>query len=114
MQLINPSHDREIGCTNGLEQIIDAAPLRSWAKRTGQKIVDQRQLANLGVQRFHIDRFFNDAASFGSENPGSPFEKLAPPLRVLIGMNVKLLRQIRQRLFALTGASATFALNAGL
>ncbi len=53
------------------------------------------------MQRFYVDRFFNGAARFRTEYPGSPFQKLAAPLRDLVGMNIKQLRQIGQRLFTL-------------
>ncbi len=48
-----------------------------------------------------------------AENASRPFEKLAFPLRDLIGMNIEPPSQFGQRLLALRAASATFALKAG-
>src|ERR1019366_2752314 len=75
-----------------------------WAERAGQKIVHQRQLANLGVQRLHIDRRLRRCCAFRAENASGSFQQLGPPGRDLVRMNVKLLRQLRQRLLALHGS----------
>jgi hypothetical protein len=51
------------------------------------------------MQRLHIDgrrsRF-----RLRTEHPGSPLQELSLPGRDLVGMNVKLLRQLSQRLLA--------------
>jgi hypothetical protein len=51
------------------------------------------------------------AAAIRSKNPGCPVEKLRFPLRDLVGMNVELLRQLGQRLFALDGSQSHLRLE---
>ena len=66
------------------------------------------------MQRLQID---HRAGTFGPavvEDPGRAVEQLALPLRDLIDMNIKLLRQVAQRLSPFSAARATFALKAGL
>lgn len=82
------------------------------AERPGQKITHQRQLADVGVQRLHIGHRLGMAVR--PEYAGSAFQKLPPPGRDLVQVNVKLLRQLGQGPLFLTAAKATFALKAGL
>src|SRR4051812_10171941 len=51
------------------------------------------------------------AATFCSEYPGCPVEKLRLPLGDLVGMNVELLRQLGQRLLALDGGQSHLRLE---
>jgi len=82
------------------------------AQRPGQKIVHQRQLADLGVQRLHVDRGLGRLAmAFRSENPCRPFQQLAAPRRDLVRVNVKLLRQLGQRPLALNGSQCHLGLE---
>ena len=64
------------------------------------------------MQRFEIDARLG--VTLGTKHPGSPFQKLRFPLRDLIGMDVKLLRQVGQCQLALDGGQTTLALNAGV
>ncbi len=78
--------------------------LRCPLTRPEQKIVHQRYFANLGVERLHVNRRLSLLAPRPTAKyTCSPFQKLTKPLRDLIRVNVKLLRQFRQRLFALNG-----------
>jgi hypothetical protein len=54
------------------------------------------------------------SAATRTKHLGGPFLKLRLPLRDLIGVDVKQLRQLGQRLSPLTAASAIFALKAGV
>lgn len=69
-----------------------------FAERSGQKIVLQRQLPDLGVKLFDIDRWRRSRLALAAENLGSPFKKLRAPGRDLIGMHVILIGQFGQRL----------------
>src|SRR3546814_5728370 len=69
------------------------------AERTGQKIVLQRQLPDLGVKLLHVHHRRRGART-APEHLGGTVEKLRPPSRDLVRMNVELLRQLRQRLLA--------------
>ena len=84
-----------------------------FAERTGQKIVLQGQLADLGVQHLQIHRRRCLSRST-AEQSGSSLKHLTLPRCDLVGVNVILLRQFGQRLSALMAASATFALKAAL
>ena len=62
------------------------------AERTGQKIVLQRQLSDLGMEHRQIHRrHLAVAATLRAKQPGCPVEKLRLPLGDLVGMNVELL-----------------------
>lgn len=68
----------------------------------------QRQLANLGVQRLYVDRRLRSlAARLAAEYSGCTFQELRAPRRDLVRVNIKLLRQLRQRLLPRTAANAT-------
>src|SRR3954447_25513986 len=68
-------------------------------------IVGERQLADLGVQRFHVDGWRGRVRSrLRPEHPGRPLQELSLPGRDLVGMNVKLLRQFGQRLLTPYGS----------
>jgi len=54
------------------------------------------------MERFEIDAR-GPGAGLGTKHPGSPFQQLRFPLRDLIGMDIKQLRQFGQRLIALDG-----------
>jgi hypothetical protein len=54
-------------------------------------IILERQLADLGVQRLHVDRRWRRSiAAAWTKNIGSPFLKLALPLRDLVRMDVEM------------------------
>jgi hypothetical protein len=77
-------------------------PALAW--RSGQKIVLQRQLSDLGMQHRQIHRrSLTVAATLRAKQPGCPVEKLCLPLRDLIGINVELLNQLGRRLLPLDG-----------
>src|ERR1700738_1964372 len=68
------------------------------------KIVLQRQLANLGMQRLHVDsRLPGSVAAAGTEHIGCPFLELRLPGCDLIGVDVELLRKLSQSSIALQG-----------
>lgn len=95
--------------------MISSAQQCRLAERNGQKIVLQRQFADLSVKRVHIDgrpRRFHLLSI--TENSRSSLKELVFPMLDLIVMHVKLLRQSHQSLLSSDGASATFALKAGL
>src|SRR5687767_975408 len=115
MQLVHPAHQREISGRGWPWQIINAAPAdvqplglsREWqimravdhrfalgkpalAWRSGQKIVLQRQLSDLGMQHRQVHRWtLTVAATLRAKQPGCPVEKLRLPLGDLVGMNVE-------------------------
>lgn len=67
-------------------------------------IVLQRQFADLGVQRLHIDGcLFRSGAAAGTERTGGLAFKLSLPRRDLIGVDVELLGKLSQRSIALHG-----------
>jgi len=67
------------------------------------------------VQRLQIDGGGCwPGSSRGPEHPGSSFEQLRLPLRDLIGMDIKQLRQFASVLSPLMAARATFDLNTGV
>jgi uncharacterized protein YjiS (DUF1127 family) len=129
VQLVDAAHDGQIGIRNRPGQVADAAPtdtqnLRLPGNRQFVRAVDhrlalsrpallsapdkksvlQRQLSDLGVQRFQIDRGHRRiGARLRPKYPSCPFLKLSLPLRDLVGMDVKFLRQIRPRPVALEG-----------
>ena len=70
----------------------------------------QRQLANLGVQGRQVRRR-RDSRWLAAENPGGSFKKLAFPQSDLIGVDVELLSQFRQRRLALEGSQSHFRLE---
>jgi hypothetical protein len=67
------------------------------AERAGQKIILQRQLADLCVQRLQIHRRLSDGRARRAEHIGRSLLQLPLPFRDLVRMNLKLLRQFRQR-----------------
>src|SRR3954466_8538795 len=57
------------------------------------------------MQRLHVDGWRGRVRSrLRTEHPGRPLQELSLPGRDLVGMNVKLLRQLSQRLLALHGS----------
>ena len=83
-----------------------------FAERYFQKIVLQRQLSDLGMQRLHIDgRRVGSDPRRRPEHPGGPFLKLRLPLRDLVGMNVEVLRQLSNRALAPDGGQRHFRLE---
>lgn len=77
-----------------------------------KKNVHQRQLADFGMQRLHVDRrLCRFAMAVRSENPGSAFQQLPPPGRDLVRVNVKLLCQLGQRLLAPHGSQCHLRLE---
>jgi hypothetical protein len=127
VQLVDPPHDGEIGSRHRPGQIINAAsadpklaclPGHRQAVRTidqrlalrsrpalpsdpHKKIVYQRQLANLGVKRLHINRRLGRFGAVGSENTSGTFQQLRPPRRDLVRVDIIKLRQFGQRLLTL-------------
>ena len=126
---VDPPHDGEIGSRDRPWQIINTtaadpqlprlprnrqrvdmvdhrfalgnspAQSRIGAERPGQKIIHQRQLADLGMQRLYVDRRLHRSSSHvRSKNTGGTFQKLRAPGRDLVRVNVELLRQLGQRL----------------
>jgi hypothetical protein len=126
MQLIDPPHYGQVGSAHNTRQVVDASPadaefprlpahrqvmltvdhrfaLRRPALPSAfQKIVDQRQFSDLRMQGLDVDggrlRLWS---RLGAEHPDSPFQKLVTPLLNLVGVDVELLSQFRQRLLAL-------------
>ena len=119
MQFVEPPHDFQIRGRYGPRLVIYGAPanaerLRLPGDREGrgpcrsslcaqhaglgerafQKIILQRQFADLGVERFQIDGGLSRVALLLAEHAGRAFEKLALPRRDLVRMNIELLRQI--------------------
>jgi len=71
-----------------------------------------RQLANLGVQRLHVDRRLRRfAMAVRPEDPRCAFQQLAAPDRDLVRLNVELPHQLGQRLFALHGSQGHLRLE---
>ena len=71
-----------------------------------------RQLADLGMQRLHVDRRLRRlSVAVRAENPGSAFQQLPAPGRDLVRVNVKLLRQFGQRLLDLHGSQCHLRLE---
>src|SRR6185436_16492639 len=69
------------------------------------KIVLQRQLSNLGMERLHVDgRRPRSVAAAATENIRCPALELRFPRCDLIGMDVELPSQLSQRSIALDGA----------
>ena len=94
-----------------------------FAERAFQKIVLQRQLSDLGVQNFQIDRRGRRLAPAMIENARCAFQQLALPLPDLVDAHVELLHQIGERLLALESGHShpriksedrLFALNPGV
>jgi hypothetical protein len=85
------------------------------ARASRTKIVRLRQLADLCVQRLHVNcQLGRFVVAVGSKNAGSTFQQLPAPIRDLVQVHVKLLFHLGQRLLAFTAAKATFVLKAGL
>src|SRR5712671_505185 len=82
------------------------------AERAFQKIVLERQLADLGMKGFQIDGWRSGfGTSLSPEYPGRPFKELRLPLGDLVGMDIELLRQIGQRLLAFDRGQSHFRLE---
>src|SRR3954447_11368387 len=86
-------------------------PHRRWiwaiyAALKPSKIVRERQLPDLGVEGFDVDRRRAPLGLFRPEHPGSPFEEQRLPGRDLVRTDVELLRQLGQRLLALDGGQS--------
>ena len=129
MQTVETPHDREVGFRHRPRQIVDAATAdvrafacllmgqivraaRSspcaqqtcFAERSFQKIVLQRQLSDLCMQRLHVDGWLRGSlAATGTEHSGCPFLELRLPRCDLIGVDVELLRELSQGSIALQG-----------
>ena len=73
-------------------------------ERAGQKIILQRQLTDLGMQRLQI-RFTLALLRNAGKYVRGPFQQLAVPLRDLIRMHIQLLRQRRKGLITLEGGN---------
>src|SRR4030081_1422217 len=72
-------------------------------ERSFQKIVLQRQLSDLGMQRLHVDGWLRGSLAAGTEHIGCPFLELRLPRCDLIGVDVELLRKLSKRSIALQG-----------
>src|ERR1700730_8882956 len=82
------------------------------AERAFQKIVLERQLADLGMKGFQIDGWRSGfGRGLSSEYTGPPFDELRLPLGHLVGMNTELLRNIGQRLLAFERGPSHFRLG---
>jgi len=127
MQLVDPPHDRQIRRRHRPGPVIDTAPaelqqlglpdqrkfmptidhrfalsMPALLSAPTKKIILQRQLPDLGVQHLQIHRRRRfRACRARAKHPRRTVEKLPLPTRDLVRMNVKLLRQLRQRLLAL-------------
>ena len=66
------------------------------------------------MQRLHVDRWLCRRAAARTEHIGSSALKLRLPRGNLIRVDVELLGKLRQCPIALTAASATFDLKAGV
>jgi hypothetical protein len=65
------------------------------AERDFQKIVLQRQLSDLCIERLHVDgRSVGPGACRRPDYPGSPFLELQFSSRDLVGVNVEMLSQL--------------------
>ena len=71
----------------------------------------KRQLADLGVQALQVDARSRRFALVLAEHPSRAFEKLGFPLGDLIGVDVKLLRQLGERLLPLHGGQSHLRLE---
>src|SRR3954470_467806 len=96
-------------CDRSIIALRSAAPL---CRAHLPKIIRERQLPDLGVERFDIDcRCTRLRLGGRPEHPGSPFEQQRLPGRDLVRMNVELLRQFGQRLLALDGGQSHLRLE---
>jgi hypothetical protein len=75
------------------------------------KIILQRQLADLGVERLHINRLLSRSRLRFPEDARRAFQKLIFPLRDLVGLHVKLLGKLGSVFSPLMAAKATLALK---
>lgn len=67
------------------------------------------------MQRLHVDGcLLRSRPAAGTERIGGFAFKLSLPRRDLIGVDIELLGKLRNGSIALDGASATFALKAGV
>ena len=73
-------------------------------KRAFQKIVLQRQRSDLDMQELQIQLGSGRRALFPAKYAHRAIDKLTPPLRYLIGVNVELLRKLSQCSIALDGS----------
>lgn len=97
-------------CERSIIAVRPATVPLSRAPRT--KIVHQRPFVNLCVERLYVNCRFNHLAPrLTAEYTGSHFQELTTPLCNLIGVNVKLLRQLGQRLLALNGGQGHLRLE---
>src|ERR1700687_4986953 len=67
------------------------------------KIVLQRQLSDLCMQRLHVDGWLRGSLAAGTEHIGCPFLELRLPRCDLIGVDVELLRKLSQGSIAFDG-----------
>lgn len=81
-------------------------------ERAGQKIVRQRQLADLGMQRLHVDCWLSwIRGAVGSEQTRHAVQQLAAPSHDLFRVDVEKLRQLGKRLLALHGSQCHLRLE---
>src|SRR5437870_5640894 len=75
-----------------------------------QKLLLQRQLSDLGMQRLHIDGWLRGClAAAGTEHIGCPFLELHLPRCDLIGVDVELFRKLSQGSIASAPFRACYA-----
>jgi hypothetical protein len=94
-----------------LPRPVSASDHAGLAERAGQKIILQCQLANLGVQLLQIDRRRCCTLRNTAKNTGSAFQQLPAPRRDLVRMDIKLLRQLGQRLVPFDGGQSHLRLE---
>src|ERR671929_2148341 len=74
------------------------------------KIVGQRQLADLGMKRLHVEGW-RGRLGLRTKHPGSPFQELSLPGRDLVWMYIELLGEFGQRLLASHGSQGHLCLE---
>ncbi len=103
-------------------QALMALPVQPWSslfaqqfrlgERAFQKIVLQREMTDLGVQRGHVHRL--DLGKPATKHVGSALEQLRLPFGDLVKVQFKLLAQIGHGLVLAQSARNTRVLNAGV
>ncbi len=136
MQPVQTPHDREVGIRHRPRQVVDAAAADVQSFRLVgdrqivltvdhrfalsnpallsalSKIVLQRQFADLGVQRLHVEGgLAGPTPAAWAEHIGSAAFELCLPRRDLIGMDVELLGKLRNRSIALDGSKCHLRLE---
>src|SRR5208283_2777575 len=79
-------------------------------ERAGQKIILQRQLANLGVQRLDV-RTMLPLLRRGREHLCCPLQQLRLPLRYLVRMDIEPFSQLYHRVVTLDGCQRYLGLE---